>query len=308
MGPVGAGAMSNNRLDQASRFVALQDALGFFPWLVTDFDRHLRFGRWLQTQTNPPPGEPESIADTIAELFELARSAAPWLYLIEWQTEPDPDMFGRLLVELGQLWQKLRPDPLPGSRYQLAASVINLTGTRTSLPASWEFTLPGPDGTACILRVRERYLAEESAGEALERVARKEVGRCVLPLIVLMQGGGEPGIIQRWLELAGEVRDPKWRAQLGSLALVMAELKEWHPAWKQALKEWSMRESQTVLEWQREAVVEALHKTLQTLIEQRFGALSEDIRQRIEAVSEPDKLQEAVGKVLSVQRPEELPL
>src|SRR5262245_24974487 len=124
--------MSGNRFDQTSRFVAHLDAVGFFAWLVGDFEKHLRFGRWLQTQTNPPPGEPESIADTIAELFELARAAAPWLYLVERQTEPDPDMFGRLLVELGQLWQKHRPDPNPGSRYQLAASVINLTGTRTS--------------------------------------------------------------------------------------------------------------------------------------------------------------------------------
>ena len=39
-------------------------------------------------------------------------------------------------------------DELPGSRYQLAAGVINLTGTRGSLPASREFVLPGPDGTA----------------------------------------------------------------------------------------------------------------------------------------------------------------
>jgi hypothetical protein len=131
-------------------------------------------GRGPNVQQPVRPGEPERIADTIAELFELV-CAAPRLYLIEWQTEPDPDMFGRLLVELGQLWQKHRPDSLPGSRYQLAASVINLTGTRTSLPASREFALPGPDGTACILRMRERYLAEEPAAEALERIAAGEI-------------------------------------------------------------------------------------------------------------------------------------
>lgn len=250
----------------------------------------------------------EHVADTIAELVELNRTVAPWLYPVEWQTEPDPDMFGRLLVELGQLWQKLRPDPNPGSRYQLAASVVNLTGTRTSLPASWEFTLPGPDGTACILRVRERYLAEESASETLERVARGEIGRCILPLIVLMHGAGEPDIIQRWLEVAGQEPDPRRRALLASLTLVLADLEDWQPLWETALQEWNVRESPTVLRWKREGVAEYLQEKLKRRLEKLFGALPREQVERIDAILDPERLDKAIDQLDTLTRIEDLSL
>lgn len=298
--------MPRNRFDQASRFVAHLDAEGFLGWLITDFARHLRFARWLPTPTNPPPGQPERIPDTIAVLVELARAVLPWLYLVEWQTEPDPDMFGRLLVELGQLWLKHRPDDLPGSRYQLAASVINLTGTRASLPASWEFVLPTPDGTACVLRVRERYLSEESASATLARVKRGELGRWILPLVVVMQGAGEDGNIQEWLDLARQEPDVRRRAELGTLAETLAELKEWYPTWVSVLKEWNVRESTSVLKWQREAVVAELQKSLRALLTKRFGTVPTEVAARIDTATEPDRLQAALLEVLSVTRPEEI--
>lgn len=246
------------------------------------------------------------MADTVAELAETGRTAPPWLYLVEWQTEPDPDMFGRLLVELGQLWQKHRPDPHPGSRYQLAAAVVNPTGTRGSLPASWEFTLPGPDGTACILRVRERYLAEESADEMLRRIERGEVARCVLPLIVLMQGGGEDGIIQRWLAAAALEPDAKRRGEYGLLAATFAELKDWGQAWVTALKGWNMRESQTALKWRREGKIEAKQETLRQLLELRFGQLPGEVIRRIETATELATLEAAIGQVLTITRTEDI--
>src|SRR5690349_15356028 len=93
--------MAQNRFDQASRRLALLDPPGFLAWLLTNFAQSIRFVRWLQTRTTPSPGDPEQIGDTVAELEGVGEPAPPWLFPVEFQTEPDPDMFGRLLRQGG---------------------------------------------------------------------------------------------------------------------------------------------------------------------------------------------------------------
>ena len=237
--------MSSDRFDQTARFSARFDPDGFLAWLFPGFAAHLRFERWLDTRTAPMPGLPNQTADTVGELFELHEARPPWLMLLEFQTEPDPEMFGRLLGQLGKFWREHRPDALPGSRYQLVAAVVNLTGTPESLPASRVFAFPIGD-LGLGLAVQERHLATESADGTLDAIARGETAGSILAFIPLMQGGGEDGIIQRWLELAGKEPDHRKRGQLGYLALVMAELKPWFGEWKKALKEWNMRESTVI--------------------------------------------------------------
>jgi hypothetical protein len=299
--------MTTTRFDQAARRVARLDPAGFLAWLLTGFEESLRFRRWLDTRTTPRPEDPELTGDTVAELEALG-AAPPWLFPVEFQTEPDPDMFGGLLCQGGQLWQDQRPDPLAGSRYQLAMAVVNLTGTRQSAPASRRYQLPCQDDVLCALKVRERHLAEESAAELLERVGREEVSRGLLPFVPLMQGGGDSGIIERWLGLAGQEPDPHRRGDLATLALVLAELKDWYPAWDPKRKESNVRESVNVLRWKREAEVEALRRTLRAVLERRFGPLSEDTIQRVEASADADKLHRAVVQAVDVSRPEDLSL
>jgi hypothetical protein len=227
---------------------------------------------------------------------------------VEFQTEPDANMFGRLLVHLGESWQHLRPDPEPGSRYQLGAAVVNLTGTRQSAPASRLYHLPGGDDLMCGGRFRERYLDEESADETLSRIENKELSRAILVFVPLMHGAGDPGIIRRWMGAAGQETDSRLKAEYASLALVLAHLKDWCPAWKLALKEWNMREAEILKEWKLEGRIETLRETLRDLLEDRFGSLPQEWLARIDAAADPDQLRQAIRKVPRLDRLDDLSL
>src|SRR5258708_6995883 len=86
-----------NDYDRASRRTAKLDSQSFFNWLLANFEKYLRFERWLDTRTVPFPGDPERIGDTVAELTATEEVAPAWAVPLEFQAEPDPDMFGRLL-------------------------------------------------------------------------------------------------------------------------------------------------------------------------------------------------------------------
>src|SRR5436190_695063 len=105
--------MSDTRFDQTGRLTARLAPPAFFSWLLGDFALHLAFRRWLDPRSTPRPGQQEQTGDCVAELASLAAPASPWAFWVEFQTEPDPDMFGRLLGQLAQLWLTQRPDPLP---------------------------------------------------------------------------------------------------------------------------------------------------------------------------------------------------
>ena len=119
--------MERTRFDLTARRVARLDPLGFFAWLLTDFEQHLRFAGWLDPRSTPPGTDPEVTGDTLARLEELAGDAPPWMFPVEFQTVPDPGMFGRLQNQVGLWWEDLRPDPLPDSR----------SGWPSAWPARW---------------------------------------------------------------------------------------------------------------------------------------------------------------------------
>jgi hypothetical protein len=303
----------SDRFDQTARFTARFDPEGFLAWLFPGFAQHLRFERWLDTRTAPMPGMTNQTADTVGELFALHRIEPPWLMLLEFQTEPDPEMFGRLLEQLGKAWREHRPDTLPGSRYQLVAAVVNLTGTMESIPASREFTFP-IDNVGLRLAVKERHLATESADATLDAIARGEAAKSILAFIPLMTGGGEPGIIQRWLEIAGAEPEHRRRSELGTLALTMAELKPWYGVWQKALKEWNMRESTFINGWidigkkagRDEGKVENLRENIRTVLTTRFEAVSDELLRRIDEATDLGQLDRVFKEALTAKSPEEL--
>jgi hypothetical protein len=292
--------MADTRYDQAARLVARLDPAGFLAWLLDSCLITLRFCRWLGERTTPTPGEREQTGDTVAELEQTPVPGPPWAFPLEFQTEPDPAMYGRLLVQMGQTWLDQVPDELPGSRYQLAAVVVNLTGTRASIPASREYFLPLPQRLGTGLWVKERYLAEESAQLTLKRIAAKHVAECILALIPLMQGAGEPGTIKEWVEVTSKVEDGRRRDELVVLALVLVDLKEWSPTWHAALEGWNVVESPTVAKWMEQAAVRNSQKLLRDLLVRKFGPLPPPLLEQINALNDVERLHDAALQVIDI--------
>jgi hypothetical protein len=318
--------MSQDRYDLTARRLARLFPVSFFCWLFRDFLKYLSWQRWIDTRSTPEEGEGQTTADLLAELEETTRAVPPWALLTEMSTEPDPEMFGRLLKELGDVWLTQRPQKERHARFQVAAAVINLTGTRQSTPASQDFRLPLPEPQPLGLGlwVRERYLAEESAEQALRAIEAGELERMVLPLVVLMQGAGDSGIISWWMRLASAEPDRRLLSRWGADARILAELKDWSDLWQVALKEWDVREAQNVIQWRKEGRDEGhkegrkegrtegrllqVRETLVLMLEDKFGSVPPHVRERIGAIEDVARLQQAVRQVYRVNTLEELGL
>ena len=54
--------------DQAARYCARLDPIGFLRWLLPRLDPALLFHCWLDTRTVPFPGAPDRTCDTVADL------------------------------------------------------------------------------------------------------------------------------------------------------------------------------------------------------------------------------------------------
>jgi hypothetical protein len=284
----------DNDYDSACRRLARLEPVPLLCWLLTAFPQHLRFGHWLDTRTAALPGIPQGVRDTLAGLQEL-HTHRWWTLLLEFQVQPDPDRFGRLLVYLGTAWQELRPDPLPGSRYGLAAAVVNLTGTSASLPASWDMALPGPDNVRCCLKVRERYLQEEAALPLLRAVQSGEQGRIVLPWIPLMQAEDVEEVIRLWLELWASEPDERRRSEYVTLTRVFLELSAERDHWRRALEGLGVIKSPYMEslreEGRAEGRAEGKASVIAQILDLRFpGQLPADLRAMIEGTRDPARL------------------
>ena len=193
-------------------------------------------------------------------------------------------MFGRLLGYFGPLWLELKPSPERGDRFHLGAVVVNLTGRGD---ASRDMAWPGT-GLETRLKIVERNLSTYAATTVLDEVAAGTAPAVALPLIPLMRGGDEPGIIERWKELAGREANPRRRADYGGLALVFAEAGDRRDVWKSALKEWNVIQSQQVLEWQEQARIEAgteaRAEMIYEVLRAHFGALPAELPERLRAI------------------------
>ncbi len=265
--------MTANPYDQACRYLAKLEPAAFLAWLLGLEPASFRFRRWLDARRVRFPGEPDRTCDTVAFVEHVAAGQQPWAMPVEFQIEPDPDMFGRLLGYLGVLWLEERPSETRGDRFCLGAVVVNLTGNGNS---SREMNWPEA-GVLTHLGVRERNLAREDARTTLDAIIAGIVPEVVLPLIPLMQRGGEAGIIVDWVTRALAVPDARRRADLGGLALVFAEAAGCADAWKKALEGWNVIQSKQVLEWQAQTRSEMLLEALQ----ERVGPLPNEVVGRV---------------------------
>ena len=292
--------MTRNFYDQASRYAAKLDPVGFLTWLLRV---DVSFQSWLDTRRLPFPGEPDRVCDTVAALEDPAVPGVPWAVPVEFQLEPREELFGRLLVYLGQLWLEERPSAKRGDRYQVGAVVVNLTGQgHTSHDMMFASVM------RTNLLVAERDLATEDAAAVLAGIAAGTLARCLLPFVPLMQRGGEAGIIQQWLQLASAEMDARLRGDYGGLAIVLAEAAGRRDVWTQALRGWNVTQSQQVLEWMAEGEVKGEVKgrvaTLLRVLRARFGILPTDLETAIRAASDLsilDRWTDAAATALTLQ-------
>lgn len=250
-----------NDFDTACRRMVKENPVAFLCWLFPGFAELARHVGWVDTRRLPFPGKTDQTGDLVFEIEILEVIQALWAVALEFQLEPDPDMFGRMLIYLGTLWMERHPDPARGTRYQLASTVVNLTGNSRSATSA-SFVWPGTDDMQCVLVMRERFLAEESAKDTLEAIAQGEYDRALLPWVPVMAGGSKPAIIKRWRELANGETDERRRGNLGYNALIFAEKSSEPQAWQDALKGWGMVKSKVMEQTRSEGRKEGLAKGL----------------------------------------------
>ncbi len=283
--------MAQNEFDQACRYAAKLDSDGFLAWLLRLERQAFLFRGWLDTRTIPFPGEADRTCDTVAHLEETTAGHVPWAVTVEFQIEPDAAMFGRLLVYNGRLWLECRPDPERGSRFHVGATVVNLTGRGDgSRSFNWRQARLRTE-----MRLVERNLASERAAPVLRDIAKGKWSRCLLPWIPLMQGSEQPGIIQKWKELASAEPDERRRGDYGGLALVFAEAARRRQVWQQVLKEWNMIRSQQVQEWKAEARAEGRAESQAAavidLLNLHFGSVPDELGASIRSTTDLATLQ-----------------
>jgi hypothetical protein len=210
--------------------------------------------------------------------------AEPVALVTEFQTEPAGDMLDRLNEYIARLRRELR-----AGGFRVLGALVNLTGP--TQPDTLEMVLPGRPEVGLRLRVVQKTLREEDSAATLAAVAAGRWGRCLLPWIPLMGGGGESSVPAEWKQLAEAEPDDRLRAEYGSLAKVFARLTDHYDAWADLLKEWEMKKSPVVEEWRMEGELAASRAKLLRALELRFRvALPPELVAAIEASTDYDEL------------------
>lgn len=273
------------QFDQAARYTAKLDPPAFLRWLLPGLDPALAFRGWLDTRTLPFPGEPDRTCDTVAELPDAAYIGRLWALIVEFQSEPDPEILERLLEYMIRLRREVRHGSDRRERYVTAAVLLNLTG-----PAQadvLDMVLPCAAEVRLRFRPMVRTLRDEDAVATLREIEAGAVGLCVSPWIPLMHGGGDPGTIEEWKRVAGAEQDSRLRSVYGSLAPVFAELAGREVEWAQALEGWNVRQSTIISGWQAEARRDDLLRVLQA----RFRVpIPEEVSSAVEAQDDLNEL------------------
>jgi hypothetical protein len=274
----------------------------------------LRFRSWLDTRAVPFPGDPDRTNDTVGRLDDLTQNGLPCIVAVEFQSRPDPDMFGRMLNYLSGLWLACRPDEERGSRFQLGAAVVNLTGHGV---ASQRMERTNPD-MVVELRAVERNLEGESADELLAGVESGRWSRHLLPWVPLMAGADNPDLIDRWKRLAETEPDRRRRANLSVLAGIFADRANRKDLWAESLRRWDVEESTFFNELvatalaRREArgeargMVEGARNTLLRQGKKKFGPASAGVEAAIIAITDHTQLEQIAERVLDATSWEEL--
>ena len=290
--------MAPNPYDQACRYLLRLFAGPLLAWLLRLAPGRLDFVEWLDTRGLPWPGQPDRTCDTVAHLRDSVAGGVPWAIPVEFQIDPDPAMFGRGMVYLGNLWLDYRPTELRGDRFEVGMIVVNLRGRGR---CSRRMRLSGTK-LLTTLGVVERNLSLMSAAKMLRRIDAGKAPAAVLPWIPLFQGGDEPGIIAEWVRVAEAQTDAELRRVM-PLTQYFAEAAGCLEAWREPLKEWDVIKSQVFEEWNALARQEGFKtssvRTLLRLLRRIQPDLPADLEQAVQGVDEVARLDAAIDSAVS---------
>jgi hypothetical protein len=287
-----------NPFDQACRYLLRPFVGPLLSWLLRLAPGRLDFVEWLDTRGLPWPGQPDRTCDTVAHLRDTVAGGVSWAVPVEFQSDPDPAMFGRGMVYLGNLWLDYRPTDLRGDRFEVGMIVVNLRGRGR---CSRRMRL---SGTKLLTRlgVVECNLSGLSAARTLARIEAGKAPAALLPWIPLFQGGGEPGIIAEWVRVAEAQTDAELRRVM-PLAQYFAEAAGCIEAWREALRGWDVIKSQVFEEWTALADGKARREeraTISLRILRRIQAdLPADLEQAIRRIDDLARLDAVVESALS---------
>jgi hypothetical protein len=279
--------MPKNVFDQAARFAVKLDPVGWLAWAFGLRDVDFEFRGWLDTRGVTFPGETDRTGDTVARLEHSSGTEPPWAIAVEFQIEPDSLMFGRMLVYLGNLWLAVKPDEECGSRFNVGALVVNLTGAgNASRQMEW------PDaGLRTQLKAVEHNMATKNADDVLAGIEGGKWSRSLLPWIPLMTGGADGGIIERWKKLAECEPNYHRRSDHAMLARVFADAADSKLIWDLALERWNVKESSLANELIAEGRIEQAVTSLIAVLEAKYGRVQPELEATLRACRDLGKLQ-----------------
>ncbi len=170
--------------DQAARYAAQADPETVIQRELTPTGVRLPFRDWLDTRTLPLPGGPDRTADLVAALDDPAAQEQPWLFVLEFQI--DPDKLEVTLEEAALLRGHARHGADRRARYRVLTALIYLQGRCPA--AALDMTLSGGFGTRHAPLVWN--VAEDHASVALEQVVDGRVSWGLLFWLPLMANVG----------------------------------------------------------------------------------------------------------------------
>ena len=278
--------------DQAARFAAQAAPEVVLARLLADQGVDWAFREWLDTRTIPLPRAPDRTADMVAAVSDSRAADRPWLVVMEFQAQADPDKLDVTLEEVAVLRSRVRFGEGRGSKYRVVAGMVYLLDCVQD--DILDMTLPKGAGTYHAPLLWNVW--KDDATKTLDAVALGNVPWGVLFWLPLMAGAGDEGVIRRWREVVtATVENRSMRGNMVGIALIFAELVGRVPEWRRCLEGFEMTESPIVNEWINQGRVQervVQHREhLLLLLDERFpGVVPPEIRHFIERIDDPTLL------------------
>jgi hypothetical protein len=280
-----------NDYDKASRYLVKRLPSAVLPWLLVS--PGLRFRAWIDARRVALPDQDELTNDLVAAVEEDGVLEA---ICLELEAKARADAVTRLLGYVLRVWTEPETE---GSFPITCVSgvVLDLTGRSPTKKLALRSKLVPGCGLA--FTVFRRSFAGEDAAALIAGAASEQLSPWLLGWAPLMQHGDEAAIIASWRKtVERRLGDGQDRADLGSVALVLATLAGCRTDWERGLKGWNMKTSPFLDEIRDEVRGEERRAFVLRLGRRKFGAAPSKKQQKaLNAITDLARL-EALGEWL----------